>query len=144
MDASALRAAIWATFAADSLALGAHWMYDQQKIVSRLGTVDTLIAPLPSSPHSGKQAGDFTHYGDQTLILLRSLAACGRFDVKDFARRWIKPPGRRWPIWSRAGIWIRPAHKATTWLERPALHPCCMFWGMILILWSRRPGSRPE
>ncbi|MGQ9484242.1 MAG: ADP-ribosylglycohydrolase family protein [Desulfosoma sp.] len=30
-----------------------------------------------------------THYGDQMLVLLESVAAChGRFDLQDFARRW--------------------------------------------------------
>lgn len=88
MQASTLQAMVWATFAADSLALGAHWMYDQQKIVRQFGEVDELTAPLSTSQHAGKRTGDFTHYGDQTLILLRSLAASGRFDIQDFARRW--------------------------------------------------------
>jgi len=88
METSTLQAMVWATFVADSLALGAHWMYDQQKIVSQFGETDELTAPLSTSQHTGKRAGDFTHYGDQTLILLRSLAASGRFDIQDFARRW--------------------------------------------------------
>ncbi|MFO7801690.1 MAG: ADP-ribosylglycohydrolase family protein [Desulfovermiculus sp.] len=88
MQASTLQAMVWATFAGDSLALGAHWMYDQQKIVRQFGEIEELTAPLSDSQHAGKRAGDFTHYGDQTLILLRSLAASGRFDIQDFARRW--------------------------------------------------------
>ena len=35
-----------------------------------------------------QQAGDFTHYGDQTMILLRSLAKHGRFDLPAFAAEW--------------------------------------------------------
>lgn len=79
---------VWASFLADSLALGAHWIYDQEKIMHRLGRVDTLQPPPSGSQHAGKQAGDFTHYGDQTLILLRSLVSTRKFDLQDFARRW--------------------------------------------------------
>lgn len=81
-------AMVWASFLADSLALGAHWIYDQNKILQRLGRVETLQPPPPDSQHAGKQAGDFTHYGDQTLILLRSLAGNRKFDLQDFARCW--------------------------------------------------------
>jgi ADP-ribosylglycohydrolase len=79
---------VWASFLADSLALGAHWIYDQEKIQRKLGRVDTLLPPPSGSQHAGKRAGDFTHYGDQTLILLRSVAGSRKFDLQDFARRW--------------------------------------------------------
>ncbi|MFO7877798.1 MAG: ADP-ribosylglycohydrolase family protein [Desulfovermiculus sp.] len=88
MTASTANAMVWASFLADSLALGAHWIYDQDKIMRRLGRVDTLQPPPSGSQHAGKQAGDFTHYGDQALLLLRSLAGTQKFDLQDFARRW--------------------------------------------------------
>ena len=72
---------------ADALALGAHWIYSQREIDGKFGHV-TGYAPPATSYHPGKQAGDFTHYGDQTMVLLRSLAAHGGFDLAEFARGW--------------------------------------------------------
>ena len=79
---------IMASFVGDSLALGAHWIYDPGKIKERFGRISGLSAPAPGSYHSGKQAGDLTHYGDQTLVLLESVAAKRGFDLDDFAARW--------------------------------------------------------
>jgi len=58
---------------ADSLALGAHWVYDTNLIVTKAGRVTELLAPTLASYHPTKQAGDLTHYGDQTVWLLDSL-----------------------------------------------------------------------
>lgn len=80
--------AVWSAFAADSLSLAAHWVYDVKSIKKQLGTVDTIMAPGPGSHHKGKQAGNFTHYGDQALVLLESLEACQGFNLDDFFRRW--------------------------------------------------------
>ena len=82
------RAMVVASFAADSLALGAHWIYDVDEIDRRFGRVDQLPAPAEGSYHPSKQRGDFTHYGDQTLVLLESVAAGRKFDLDDFAERW--------------------------------------------------------
>lgn len=75
------------SFVGDSLALGVHWIYDQAKIASMHGRLDSLTAPGPEY-HPTKQAGDFTHYGDQTLLLLESVAEKGGFDPADFSARW--------------------------------------------------------
>lgn len=72
---------------ADALSLGAHWIYSQQEIADKFGTITGYSDPA-TSYHSGKQAGDFTHYGDQTMVLLRSLAMHGRFDLAFFAAEW--------------------------------------------------------
>ncbi len=81
-------AMVLASFVADSLALGAHWIYDTADIDRKFGRVEELLAPGADSYHKGKERGAFTHYGDQTLVLLESLAACGRFSLEDFARAW--------------------------------------------------------
>lgn len=81
-------AIVWASLAADALALGAHWIYDTRQIDQQLGRVDTLRAPLPTSFHKTKVRGDLTHYGDQTLVLLRALAESGAFSLDVFARKW--------------------------------------------------------
>jgi ADP-ribosylglycohydrolase len=75
------------SFVGDSLALGVHWIYEQERIAG-LGRLTGLAAPQPGSYHKNKQAGDFTHYGDQTLVLLTSLAEKGSFDPDDFSARW--------------------------------------------------------
>ncbi|WP_373499268.1 ADP-ribosylglycohydrolase family protein [Desulfococcus sp.] len=84
------KAAVLASFAADSLALGAHWIYDTDEIAARFGRVTALEKPGPDSYHTTKEKGEFTHYGDQMLVLLTSLAEQKRFDLEDFSRRWRK------------------------------------------------------
>ena len=74
---------------ADSLALGPHWIYEQDEIADNFGRVTDLVAPAPDGYHPGKGRGDQTHYGDQVLVLMESLEACGgNFVMEDFARRW--------------------------------------------------------
>lgn len=83
------RSMVLASFAADSLALGAHWMYDTAKIDQQFGRITDLLAPVEGTYHPSKNLGDFTHYGDQTFHLLEHLAAHrGRFDVNEYSRDW--------------------------------------------------------
>jgi ADP-ribosylglycohydrolase len=79
-----------ASFAGDSLALGAHWIYDTQAILRSFGMVESLLEPRSNSYHSTKEKGEFTHYGDQAFVLLESLAANKGFDLSDFPARWGK------------------------------------------------------
>ena len=79
---------VLASFSADSLALGAHWIYDTQAIAQHFGRVDRLLKPGPDSYHRTKNKGEFTHYGDQTFVLLESLAAQKGFSPEDFLGRW--------------------------------------------------------
>lgn len=71
----------------DALALGPHWIYDQSIIRQKLGHATTYQAPI-AAYHVGKTAGDLTHYGDQTLVLLRSISETGKFDLGLFAIAW--------------------------------------------------------
>lgn len=82
------RAMVLASFAADALALGAHWIYDTAKIDREYGMIDQLLDPIENSYHATKKKGDFTHYGDQALLLLTHLAENGEFSLTEFARRW--------------------------------------------------------
>jgi ADP-ribosylglycohydrolase len=84
------KAMVLASFVGDSLALGAHWIYDPEKIAREFGRVENLLAPKPDSYHPTKRKGQFTHYGDQAFVLLQSLAARKAFDLADFAARWRK------------------------------------------------------
>lgn len=65
------------SFFGDALALGPHWIYDASKIAGLYpGGIREYDDPR-SSYHPGKSAGDFTHLGDQALVLLESLADHG-------------------------------------------------------------------
>lgn len=81
---------VYGSLAGDSLALGAHWIYDQNELQTKFGRVTELLAPRPDSYHPRRQRGEQTHYGDQTLVLLESLAVSGKYDHADFAQRWVK------------------------------------------------------
>ncbi len=77
-----------ASFAADALALGAHWIYDVSQIEARFGRMTDFQKPAPPTYHPTKERGEQTHYGDQALVLLRSVAACGGFEAEHFGRAW--------------------------------------------------------
>lgn len=78
---------VFGSFIGDALALGPHWIYHQKELKQRFGHILTYLPPA-TAYHTGKQAGDFTHYGDQTLLLLRSLTETGHFDLHHFANVW--------------------------------------------------------
>ena len=79
-----------ASFAADSLALGVHWIYNTHVIDKKFGRVEHFFKPERPTYHPTKNRGEFTHYGDQTLILLESVAECEGFNLSDFSERWQK------------------------------------------------------
>lgn len=80
-------AAMVGAFVADALSLGVHWVYNTGVIDKKFGRVEQYHDPM-TSYHKGKQAGDFTHYGDQTLLLLESVSSRGGFNATDFAEDW--------------------------------------------------------
>ncbi|MGB6223401.1 ADP-ribosylglycohydrolase family protein [Haloferula sp.] len=81
------------SFFADALALGPHWIYDAEEIRSLYPSGLSNYDKPHSSYHQGKSAGDFTHYGDQALVLLRSVTTRGwsidswRADWKEWAEK---------------------------------------------------------
>ena len=84
------KAMVLSSFAADSLALGAHWIYNTRVIDKKFGRVDHFIKPERPTYHPTRNRGEFTHYGDQSLLLLESVAECQGFDLTDFSERWQK------------------------------------------------------
>jgi ADP-ribosylglycohydrolase len=82
------KAMVIASFAADSLALGVHWIYDTESIVKLFGRVESFLKPGSHSYHATKEKGEFTHYGDQAFVLLESLAEEKGFDLSAFSMRW--------------------------------------------------------
>lgn len=85
-----IEAMILTSFVADSLALGVHWIYNTNVIDRKVGRVENLLKPIVSSFHPMRDKGEFTHYGDQMLLLLESVVACQSFDAEDFGSRWFK------------------------------------------------------
>lgn len=83
-----LKAMVLASFTADSLALGAHWIYDTGEIDARIGRVDQLLKPPANTFHPSKEKGEFTHYGDQTMVLLESIATSKGFQLEAFSESW--------------------------------------------------------
>jgi ADP-ribosylglycohydrolase len=81
------RAMVLAAFVADALGLGVHWVYNTHVIDRKFGRVETFVDPL-TSYHTGKKKGDFTNIGDQSLVLLKSVAENPKFDLKGFTQRW--------------------------------------------------------
>lgn len=79
---------VLAAFIGDALALGVHWVYNTNVIDKKYGRVTDMLPPKLAAFHRGKPAGAFTHYGDQTLLLLESVAAANAFDLDRFANDW--------------------------------------------------------
>ena len=80
--------AVMASFIADALSLGVHWVYDAAAIKDRYGRLETMVAPELAPYHSAKEKGRFTHYGDQALVLLESVVAAKGFDLNHFSTAW--------------------------------------------------------
>lgn len=87
---SKLRGMILGSFVADALALGPHWIYDTDQIDDAFGDIKGITAPPAGSYHKGKVKGDFTHYGDQMLMLLKHLRDQDGFDSNAFKDAWTK------------------------------------------------------
>ena len=87
MTENRIRAAVIGAFVADALSLGVHWVYNTGVIDKKFGRVEQYFDPL-TSYHKGKKAGDFTHYGDQMLVLLESVISGGGFNAHRFAEMW--------------------------------------------------------
>jgi ADP-ribosylglycohydrolase len=82
------KAMVLSSFAADALSLGVHWIYNTNVIDKKWGRVEDYIKPARPTFHPTKDLGEFTHYGDQTLVLLKSVAESSGFDKINFAERW--------------------------------------------------------
>ncbi len=83
-----IRNSILSAFCADALALGVHWVYDTQAIAAKYGRLTDMIAPELADYHGPREKGEFTHYGDQAMILLASVSKDHIFELKGFSRRW--------------------------------------------------------
>lgn len=63
------KAMLLGSFLGDAFVLGAHWIYNVKVIEKHFGQYDAPHEPLPDGWHTSKHLGDYTHYGDQALLL---------------------------------------------------------------------------
>jgi ADP-ribosylglycohydrolase len=78
---SRLRGAIWGAFTADAYCLGSHWIYDASAFAARFPQGPRgFDEPVAGHYHAGKTSGALTHYGEDALVLLRSLVENGGLD----------------------------------------------------------------
>jgi len=87
MNAKA-QAMVLASLAGDALSLGVHWIYNTNVIDKKWGKVEGYIKPERPTYHPTKGLGDFTHYGDQTMVLLQSVAENSGYRLEHFAESW--------------------------------------------------------
>ena len=78
---------IMASLVADTYALGAHWIYDEEQLKNLTIDWETLN-DAQVMWHKGKVKGDFTHYGDQALYLLEYMSKNKEFDKNDYYAFW--------------------------------------------------------
>lgn len=83
-----IKDAVMASFIADALSLGVHWVYDTALIKDRYGRLDQMVKPELAPFHRAREKGQFTHYGDQTLALLDSVSKNKGFHPEHFNRTW--------------------------------------------------------
>lgn len=86
-DNKKVKELVLASLVADAYCLGAHWVYDEKQLES-LDLDWNELNNAKSIWHKGKTAGDFTHYGDQTLWLYQYLQDKDSFDVNDYIEFW--------------------------------------------------------
>jgi ADP-ribosylglycohydrolase len=80
---------IMGSLLADSYALGTHWIYDTDQIDAHRERLQQLIDPVVPRFHANRKAGEHTHYGDQAVLLLESIARNGGFDRQQFRSDWL-------------------------------------------------------
>ncbi|MDQ8201801.1 ADP-ribosylglycohydrolase family protein [Pelagicoccus sp. SDUM812003] len=89
LPASFARDVVLTALAADAYCLGPHWIYDLDRMEELYPNgLQGLDSPR-SEYHPGKQQGDFTHYGDQTLVLLESVSGEETWNKDAWMRDWL-------------------------------------------------------
>lgn len=86
-DEKKVKELVLSSLVADAYSLGAHWIYDEKQL--KILDVDWNSLNDPRAIwHKGKVAGEFTHYGDQTLWLYQFLDGKDSFDVNEYTNYW--------------------------------------------------------
>jgi len=71
----------------DSYSLGSHWVYDEAKLKNLPIDWNELNAPQ-ALWHKGKNAGDFTHIGDQAYWLYQFIKDKNKFNPQEYLLFW--------------------------------------------------------
>jgi ADP-ribosylglycohydrolase len=79
---------IYSAFIGDALAMGVHWIYTSETVIDKFDEIVDYIDPKKNQYHNNKQKGEQTHYGDQMMLLLESLADNKGFDINSFSLKW--------------------------------------------------------
>ena len=82
--------AVIGAFVGDAMALGPHWIYDTNKLNDNFYPIKGLTNPLGDSFHKNKTKGDFTHLGDQLILLVDFLEKNKEFNKKEFLNEFEK------------------------------------------------------
>ncbi len=86
-DEKKVKDLVLSSLVADAYSLGAHWIYDEKQL--QILDVDwNNLNDAKVIWHKGKVAGDFTHYGDQTLWLYEYLQDKENFDINEYIQYW--------------------------------------------------------
>lgn len=84
-----LKGMLYGSFVGDAFSLNVHWVYDTDKLMIEAQTQKDYVDPSKNLFHAHKHKGDFTHYGDQSLLLLKSISANKGFDLDIFQTHWL-------------------------------------------------------
>lgn len=84
-----LKGLLFGAFVGDAYALSYNGIYDKEKLIQDRNLKETYRLPIKNSLNYGKIKGDFTHIGDQSLLLLKSIASENTFSINAFKLHWI-------------------------------------------------------
>ena len=87
-DNKKIKELVLSSLVADAYSLGAHWIYDEKQL-ENLEINWNELNDACSIWHKGKLAGDFTHYGDQTLWLYEYLEGKDNFNINEYLEFWL-------------------------------------------------------
>lgn len=78
---------ILSSLVCDRYSLASHWVYDEKELKGLPIDWEELNAPQ-SLWHRGKESGDMTHYGDQTLFLIEFVKRTHLFNKEAYYDFW--------------------------------------------------------
>ncbi|MGJ8633507.1 MAG: alpha/beta fold hydrolase [Luteolibacter sp.] len=79
-----------AALVADALSLGPHWVYNQGKLARVYPEGVRIFTDPQSAYHPKRKAGEFTHFGDQMVLLEGSIEKQGGFDAEGWKADWME------------------------------------------------------
>ena len=86
-DKKKVKELVLISLVADAYSLGSHWVYDEKEL-ENLDIDWNELNDAKAIWHKGKKAGDFTHYGDQTLWLYEFLKDKDKFNADAYVEFW--------------------------------------------------------